>query len=483
MSIESQIRSGIGWTAGTRFLAQLIAWAVSIFVMRILNPSDYGLIAMATVLIGFLNLFSELGLGWAVVNARAQEIDLLTLRKVYGLVLVVHCAMFAVVYITAPFIAEFFAEERLTLIIRVSGLQFILSAPGVIPNAVLQRDLEFKWRSIIGLAAAAIGAIATLVLAIAGFGVWALVVGSLIPPIFATTGLNLLHPFPHWPMFAFKGLRKLFAFGGYVAISRVFLYLYLQADMVIGGRLLGKEQIGYYSVGMNLASMPMQRVSSILNEVAFPAFSRLQDDSERVAYHLIQAIRLASLFSFPVFWGIGAVAPEIVGVFLGEKWESAILPLQLLAIVMPLRMIGQLMPPSLQGVGKARLTARNQLIVCVTMIAAFLIGAQYGIVGLSVAWLVGFPFTFVANLYAWFPALSIRMSRMWAAMAGPAIAGAAMFATVAGARAYGVGQGVTRLVTLIGIGAISYGIFSLIVNRSGLREARSLVTRRMTRSV
>jgi O-antigen/teichoic acid export membrane protein len=330
---------------------------------------------------------------------------------------------------------------------------------------------------------AAIGAIATLVLAIAGFGVWALVSGTLITALLGTIGLNLLHPFPHWPLFAFKGLRKLFAFGGYVAISRVFLYLYLQADMVIGGRLLGKEQIGYYSVGMHLASLPMQRVSSILNDVAFPAFSRLQDDSERVAHHLIQAIRLASLFSFPVFWGIGAVAPEIVGVFLGDKWEPAILPLQLLAIVMPLRMIGQLMPPSLQGVGKAQLTARNQLVVCVIMVGAFLIGAQFGIVGLSVAWLVGFPFTFLANLSAWFPALGIRMSRMWGAMAGPAIAGTGMFATVAGARAYGAGHGVTRLITLIAIGAISYGVFSLIVNRSGLREARSFIMRRMSRSI
>src|SRR5690348_16714384 len=220
MSIESRIRAGIGWTAGTRFLAQLIAWAVSIFVMRILNPGDYGLIAMATVLIGFLNLFSELGLGWAVVNARANEVDLLTLRKVFGLVLAVHCAIFAVVYLTAPFIADFFDEERLTWIVRASGLQFILVAPGVIPNAVLQRDLEFKWRSIIGLAVAAIGAIATLVLAIAGFGVWALVSGTLLTALLGTIGLNLLHPFPHWPLFAFKGLRKLFAFGGYVAISR-----------------------------------------------------------------------------------------------------------------------------------------------------------------------------------------------------------------------------------------------------------------------
>ena len=145
------------------------------------------------------------------------------------------------------------------MIIRVTGLQFIIVAPSVIPNAMLQRDLEFKWRSLIGLAGAIISALATLALALANYGVWALVYGSLVPVMIGTIGINVLRPFLHLPVFSFRGLRKMFAFGGYVALSRVFLYLHLQADMVIGGRVLGQEQIGYYSVGMHLASMPMQR--------------------------------------------------------------------------------------------------------------------------------------------------------------------------------------------------------------------------------
>ena len=103
----------------------------------------------------------------------------------------------------------------------------------------------------------------------------------------------------------------------------------------------------------------MQRVSAILNDVVFPAFAHIQDEPERVARHVLQAIRLMSLCAFPVFWGIGSVAPEIVRVLLGDKWEPAILPLELLAIVMPVRMIGQLMPPTLQGVGEAALDRKS----------------------------------------------------------------------------------------------------------------------------
>jgi O-antigen/teichoic acid export membrane protein len=301
MSFGARIAAGLGWTAGSRVLAQLVAWAVSIFVMRILTPTDYGLLAMAKVLIAFLQLFSELGLGWAVVHAR--EVDVATLRKVYGLILITHAVMFALVFIAAPMVAAFFDEDRLTLLMRVTAIQFLILAPGVIPNSMLQRDLEFKWRSILGLAISIVSAFATLGLALAGYGVWSLVLGSLLGVVLGTIGINVPHPFLRLPSFAFSGLGNLFAFGGYVAVSRVLLNIYLQADTIIGGRFLGKEQIGYYSVGMHLASLPMQRVSSILNEVVFPAFSRIEDDPLRVTHHVLQAIRLTSLCSFPVFLG------------------------------------------------------------------------------------------------------------------------------------------------------------------------------------
>jgi O-antigen/teichoic acid export membrane protein len=263
-----------------------------------------------------------------------------------------------------------------------------------------------------------------------------------------------------------------------VAVSRLLQYLYLQADVVIGGRFLGKEQIGYYSVGMHLASLPMQRISAILNEVAFPAFARIQDERERVGGYLLQSIRLMSLFAFSVFWGIAAVAPEIVSVLLGAKWAPAILPLQLLALVMPVRMIGQLMPPTLQGVGKEKLVVHNQLLACAVMTAAFLVGVQFGIIGLSYAWVAAFPVVFLANLATWPSVLGLRAGQLLGAMIRPAIAGAGMFAAVAAVRALAITGGPYALPLLILAGAASYVLLSLAINREGLNEVRSLFRRR-----
>lgn len=476
MTFGSRILAGLGWTAGSRFLAQFIAWAVSIVVVRILSPSDYGLLAMATVLINFLNLFSELGLGWALVHAR--EVDTSTLRKVYGLIITVHVAIFAIVYLSAPLVAMFFGDDQLIQIIRVIGIQFIFAAPGVIPDSMLQRSLEFKWRSILSVVVAAVNAGATLGFALTGFGIWSLVWGSLISVVVGTIGIHFIHPFFHLPSFDFRGLGKLFAFGGYVALSRIASFLYRQADVVVGGRFLSKEQIGYYSVGMNLASLPLQRISQILNTVAFPAFARIQDDPRRVAYHVLQAIRLMSLGSFAIFWGIGAVAPEIVRVLLGVKWEPAILPLQLLSMVMPIRLIGQLMPPTLQGIGNAKLAATNQIFVCIAMTIAFIVGINWGIIGLSIAWIAIFPLTFLANLRTWLPVLGLRSSQLLGAMAKSAFAGAVMFGAIFLVRSLGKTHGVTGMVILTLVGAVAYVITSLLVNREGLNELRSIFRRR-----
>jgi O-antigen/teichoic acid export membrane protein len=475
MSFSARIIAGLGWTAGGRFLGQLVAWGVSIVVIRILNPEDYGLLAMAGVLTGFVALFSELGLGWAVVHAR--EVDTPTLRRVFGLVIAVNGGLTLLLFAVAPLVAAYFGEARLTEIIRVMAIQFLIVAPGVIPDSMLQRDLEFKWRALVELSATIAGGASTLGLALTGFGVWSLVYGSLLAVAWRTVGINLVHPFLHLPRLSFTGMKELFAFGGYVAVSRLFQYLYLQADVIIGGRILGKEQIGYYSVGMHLASLPMQRISAILNEVAFPAFARIQDERERVGGYLLQSIRLMSLFAFSVFWGIAAVAPEIVSVLLGAKWAPAILPLQLLALVMPVRMIGQLMPPTLQGVGKANLVVRNQLLACIVMTAAFLVGVQFGIIGLSFAWVVAFPVVFLANLTTWLSVLGLRAGQLLGAMMRPAIAGAGMFAAVAAIRALGIAGGPYALPLFILAGAASYVLLSLAINREGINEVRSLFRR------
>jgi O-antigen/teichoic acid export membrane protein len=376
--------------------------------------------------------------------------------------------------LVAPLVSAFFGDAKLTDISRVIAIQFLFFALGVIPDAQLQRALEFKWRSILELSAGVVNAAVTLGLALAGFGVWSLVYGSLVGAVWRTVGLNILHPFVQLPSFAFKGLGKLFSFGGYTVFARALGNLCMQADTIIGGRVLGQEQIGYYSVGMNLASLPMQRVSSIVNTVAFPAIARIQGERERVLSYLLKSFRLLNFFSFPVFWGIAAVAPEIVRVLLGAQWEPAILPLQILAFAMPIRMLWQFMPSILQGLGHARLVAQNTLLY-VAMIAAFLVGVQFGIIGLSLTWVVAFPFVLMVAVRTWLPVFDMRASQFLDTMKSPAIAGAGMFMCVFAVRKLALAGGLAELGLLIAAGAISYAGLCWVMDRHIVRDIRSML--------
>ena len=132
-----------------------------------------------------------------------------------------------------------------------------------------------------------------------------------------------------------------------------------QADVFIAGKFLGKDLLGVYSVAMQLASLPVQRVTAIVSQVAFPVFARIQDDPALAGQHLIKGVRLLSFLAFPMLWGISSIASEIVTVLLGAKWESAIVPLRIIALVMPLMIVVPVVSTVVQSLGRGDVIVRN----------------------------------------------------------------------------------------------------------------------------
>lgn len=487
MTIHAQVMTGLRWTLGARLMAQLITWAITLVVIRILTPSDYGLLAMASIFISFLSMFSEFGLGSAVIQKAA--IDDATLRRVFGLVLVIHFTMAALLILGAPMIAGFFGEERLVAIIRVLALQFLVVVFAVIPDALLQRRMHFRGRALFDLSAAVIGSVITLALAVAGHGVWSLVVSALISQTWKTIGVNALAPYFHRPDFSLKGMRSLIRFGGHVTASQVLWAVIVQVDVLIGGKWLGKEALGFYSVAMHLASLPIQRISGIINQVAFPAFARIQHDIGKVGTNLLLGTRLLSFVAFPILWGVSSIAPEIVNVLLGPKWGPAILPLQILALIMPVRMITNFGINAMQGLGRSDIIMRNAIFASLVTPIAFFVGVTWwGLLGLTIAWLVASPLSFLQGMTRSMHALNLGLGRLVAAMAPSASAGLLMYATVSLTRWLlpdGI-SGIVRMCLLILSGAITYVGASAILNRGGMREVigtiRSLTTIGTSRS-
>jgi O-antigen/teichoic acid export membrane protein len=430
--------------------------------------------AMSMLFVSVLGLLNELGLGAAIIQNR--ELDTDALRQIFGLVIVSDFLLFAVLFSGAPFIAFFFGESQLTLIIRVLSVQFLLMSFNIIPQSLLERDLDFKQRSMVDICSNVLGGFLTLGLALMGRGVWALVYGSLFMSLSRTVGLNIARPFFHLPSFSLKGMRNAMAFGGFVTAERLLWYFYSQADTFIIGKLLGKEILGFYSIGRHIVSTPMDKMSPIITQLSFPAFALIQDDSERVTYYFTKAVGLISLLAFPIFMGISSVGPEIISILLGEKWALSIYPIILISLISPIGMISGLVQSMLKGLGRADASFRNILTASVLMPLAFLIGSKWGIVGVCAAWLVAYPIYFVIMSKRSCRIIGIGFIDLLKAMGRPFLASAGMYLAVVVIRQLiaGVLSTLTGLVLLIISGAVVLAILVLSINRERLFEALAL---------
>jgi len=475
MDFKARVLSGLKWAAATRLAAQVITWASTILVMRLLGPADYGLLAMASVFMNLLLYLGEGGVGLAVVQA--AKIGDHELRQAFGLVMIINTVLFAVMFATAPLVAVYFGEPRLTLLVQVLGTQFLMSIFAAIPEALLARRLDFRRRSQWDLVGGIIGAAATVALALAGREVWALILGSLAGTLVRTIGVNVSAPFLRLPSFDLTGTRRMLAFGGHAVGAKLLSFAYMQGDSVIGGKILGKELLGVYAVALQFASLPVQKVAGMLNPIAMAAFSRVQSELDRFASYLLRSTRALMLFSLPVCWGMSSIAEELIPVLLGAKWGDATVPFKLLALVMPLRLLGTFINSANFGMGRADIVTRCVLITGAVMVPAYFVGAQWGVLGLSAAWAFGFPVAFALTAWIALPSTGVRAGQLVRGSVPVVVSGLGMDAAVSAARpALAATLAPPMLMgALIGIGGVVFCGLTFLINRGGVAEARALL--------
>jgi len=390
---ETVLRSLL-WVGGLRYGGQLITWIITIFIIRLLNPEDYGVIAKASVFLGFFMMLGESGLTAGIVHKR--DLDNVHLHKLFGLLLVVNVFSMLLLFSLAPLIANLFHESRLVPILRVLSLNFILIAMSVIPQALLVRNMNFRLKSWVDLLGALGGAGVSLVLAVYGMAEWSLVWGALSAYLILAIGYNWINPILLLPTLDFRGIKYFISFGAFLTGSSILVYLYSNCDLVIGGRVLSNEELGLYSTAIALATLPMNKLAPVLSQVAFPAYSVIQKECHLVKSHFIKSIRLVSFLIFPLYWSGIFIVGDIFSLLFGEKWQGMTILFQVLCLIMPFRVLNSLYAPVLQGIGKAKEHFINTVIITFLIIPAFLILIRWSSFGLCIAWALGFSMAFLA---------------------------------------------------------------------------------------
>jgi PST family polysaccharide transporter len=445
-------------------------------VARLLSPSDYGLVAMATVVLGFITLLNEFGLGSAVIKHR--ELSERQVAQVHGLCIAVGFLGMGVGLASAYPLAWFYERPELVAVVAVLSSNFVITAFRTIPLALLQRDLRFRTVAINDGVQTVVLSIAMVVFAALGFRYWTLVIGGVMAGLIST-GLAYYHrpQRPAWPRLS--EIREPVRLGAHVVGSRVGWYIYQNADFLIAGKVLGAAALGTYSIGWTIASIPVEKVSAMVGRVTPGFFSAVQDDLPTLRRYFLQLTAMLGLVTIPAAVGMALVAPEFVLLFLGEKWRNAIAPLQLLAIYASFRSIVTLFPSVAINIGLSGFGMKNALTGAVVMPVAFLIGSRWGATGIAAAWIVVYPLFMLPFWRIVLKRLEMPPQRYFAAM-WPAISSAILMAaavTIVKSVSPAEWPLPVRLAVTVGAGVAAYLGSLLLLHREMVRNGRALLAR------
>ncbi|OFW03062.1 MAG: hypothetical protein A3G20_01585 [Acidobacteria bacterium RIFCSPLOWO2_12_FULL_59_11] len=464
------------WLTMVKVVGQLVSWTITIYVVRILSPTDYGLMAMAGVYLSFIILFNEVGLGTAIVQRK--ELAREDLSGIYWTVLLMNVALYGLSVLSAPVVAAFYNEPRVAEVIRVASVVFIIRSLGLVSYNMLTREMMFNRQSQAEMIGNLSGAVATLVLAMKGFGVWSLVYGNIAIELIK----NVLYlQFYRWtPEFSlsFSRVRGMIHFGSKVALSRLCWYLSSRLDLLIAGKILGQSQLGYYAIAVQFASIPLDKMVATISQVAFPAFSRVQDDRALLKRYYLRIVKVVGFVSFPLCCGGFLVAESAVPLFLSDKWTPAILPLQILSIVAAFRAIHIMNAPLEIAIGKPGITTLNFLIMLPVLALSFFIGSSYGLEGLAYSWLV-FPVLFLITTSISLNLVGLSLGEYIKELRHPFLGSVFMVAAVLLIqRAVLINLGlVAQVAGSMALGLASYASYYFFFNREIFAEAKGMLKR------
>jgi O-antigen/teichoic acid export membrane protein len=387
-SLGPKIMAGALWNTVQLVTARGTSLLVKLVLTRLLLPKEFGIVGMAAIFIDVLGVLSDLGLAAALIQFKQQK----TSRTHYDTAFWASLAFSGVIalslaFLVGPFAAWFFGEPLLQTLIPILGLGTLLRSLGLIHRVLLTRDLNFKPIGIAETISAASAGVIAIALAVAGAGVWALVVQDLA---YILISLPFLWRGARWRpglRFSKSAFTEIFGVGSSDMFLRLITFFTKNIDYLLVGKLLGAELLGTYTLAFVLTDFFRQQVWAVFSNVMFPVYSQLQDDLVKVKDYYLRVIRYNSLvitaLMLPLIYYSGFLVPALFG----EPWLQAILPIRILALSAVLLTVGGTPETVLRGLGRFSLNLRLTLIsVFFFAVPAFSIGIYFfGINGAALA--------------------------------------------------------------------------------------------------
>jgi O-antigen/teichoic acid export membrane protein len=454
-SFAARVRSAVAWRWGAQVGAQVITWTSTFLVVRLLDPSDYGLFAMSQVIVTALAFLN--GQSFATSIVQTDRIDERRVGQVFGMILLANIMLAAIQFAIAPHAAAYFDEPVVADLLRVQAALFLTIPFIAMPSEWLARKLEFRKQGQANMASALVGALTALLLAWLGWGVWALIYAGL--SIFVSRAVLMMVAARFWvrPVFDPRGAWDLVTYGGTLTLCQLFWIIQSQSDVAIAGRLLETHDLGLYTQALFLALIVTGRFIPPVNEVALAAYSELHRARKPLGPYFLKTARLVMMVSAPVYIGLALTADEAILVLMGEKWIELIPIVAGLALVMPLFALHLICSPVTNAMGRPKVYLFTSIAGAVIFPALFLWGVEAGVMGLVHAWWIAAPVLCAITLAVTLPRIGVNPLALADALSPIALACAAMaIAVLAADRAFPIESPLLALAVNAAIGASVY---------------------------
>lgn len=378
--LKNKTVKGVAWSAVERFSVKGVQFVLGVVLARLLSPSDYGLIAMLTVFSSISFVFIDGGFASALIQCKNREEE--DYSTVFFINLSLSILFYLLLFICAPYIALFYRQPELELISRVYMLNLIINSFVSINRVRVTITLDFKTQAKVTTLAAFISGVVGIISAFCGLGVWALVIQMLTN---AVCNWLFFAWFVRWfpkLQFSKKSFHKLFKFGSKLLLAKLVDKLYNNLNTLVIGKVFSPAELGLFNRGHRFADFANTNIAAVLNRVAFPVLSTIQDDNKRLLGAYRQYIKLATFVIFPLMMGMCGAAKPFVLFLLTDKWADSIILMQILCVAYMFSCVTIVNLDLLYVKGRSDLVLRLEIVKKFIAISILLFSLQYGLVAI-----------------------------------------------------------------------------------------------------
>ncbi|WP_292465068.1 lipopolysaccharide biosynthesis protein [Methanolobus sp.] len=397
MTLTNKTTIGIFWNFGEQLSKRGIGIVVTLLLARFLTPDDYGLVAMIAVFLAIASSLMDLGFNQALIRKKdATNSDFST---VFYINLTLGFLSYILLYISAPFIAAFYNEPRLVLLVRVISVVIIINAFQVVQSAILSRNLNFKAQLQATVPATIISGLCAIIMAYAGFGVWALIAQTIISSVLITVFLWSMDIWRPTFVFSRRSLSEMFGFGSKLFLSGLLDTVFRNIYVVVIAKLFTTTIAGHYFFANKVKELILYQLVNSIQTVTYPALATLQDDDIRLKAGYRKVIQVTTFGLFPVMAIVAALAEPLFSVFLTDQWLPAVPYLQLMCIAGLMYPLHSINLNILKVKGRSDLFFYLEIIKKINITVILLMSIQFGVMGILIGQIISSVLSYLPNSY------------------------------------------------------------------------------------